>query len=72
MVINLLKKIRIESGVTQEELSQKARVTLRSYRYYESGERVPNVHTAQRLAMALGVKIEDLFPLNGASLRKTN
>jgi len=60
--ITALKKTRQEKGITQEVLAENAKVAIRSYKYYESGERTPSVTTAQLLAKALGVKVSDIFP----------
>ena len=58
-----LKKIREKKGLTQVEIAIQANVTERSYQRYETGERVPNVHTAQLIAQALDTKVEEIFPL---------
>lgn len=59
-----LKKIREEKGLTQVQIAEKANITERSYQRYESGERIPNVYTAQLIADALNVRnIKEIFPL---------
>ena len=63
MKITALKKTRQEKAVTQEALAKKVKISVMTYYRYESGERLPDVHTAQRLADALGVDVKDLFPL---------
>ena len=72
MVITALKKTRVDKGIYQEDLSRKANVALRTLQYYESGERRPDVDTAQRLAKTLGVRVEDLFLLPGESANLDN
>ncbi|ARF68921.1 hypothetical protein B7C51_15635 [Paenibacillus larvae subsp. pulvifaciens] len=62
MKITRLKKVRQLKKKTQDEVAKQAKITTRSYRYYESGERVPDVITAQRIALALGTTVEKLFP----------
>ena len=57
-----LKEMREEKGLTQAQVAEKAIVTIRVYQRYESGERTPSVVTAQRIAIALCCKVEDIFP----------
>ena len=64
-MINILKKIREERGMTQEEVAKSSHIALRSYQYYEKGKRIPDVYTAIRIADAL--KIEDVRKLFGAA-----
>jgi len=65
--ITALKKIRQEKGLTQESLAHASKIALRSYCYYETGERVPDVHTAIRIAEVFGIKdftdFKELFKL---------
>ena len=64
--ITSLEKFRTLKGIQQKTLAQNARVALRTYQYYESGERTPDVKVAQRLAVALGVGINELYPPESA------
>ena len=57
-----LKERREKSGLTQVEVANKAKTTVRSYQYYESGERVPNAYTAQLIAEALNCELREIFP----------
>ncbi len=59
-----LKEIREKRRLTQEEIAQKSKIALRSYQYYETGERVPDVLTAIRIANVL--RIKDIRQLFGA------
>ena len=67
--ITTLKQKRYEKGLKQLEIAGKAQKSLRSYQEYESGERVPDVHTSIRIAETLDVPVnqdfKDLFPLPG-------
>lgn len=58
-----LKKIREKMGFTQVQIAGKASITERGYQRYEAGERVPDAHTAQLIARALGSTVEELFPI---------
>ena len=58
----LLKAARLKAGLTQLQVANLAGVTERSYQYHEAGKRTPNVYTGLRIAKALGVAVEDLFP----------
>ena len=59
---NLLRKKREQKGKTQTDIARVGGVSLRAYQMYESGERVPNVRTAIRIAKVLGTTVEKLFP----------
>ncbi|OJT71501.1 transcriptional regulator, partial [Clostridioides difficile] len=50
---NNLKLQREKIGLTQLEVAQKAKITERSYQYYEAGERLPNIRTALKIAIIL-------------------
>lgn len=59
-----LKKIRIEKGLTQKQLADKADVHLRMIQNYEGGQRNINgaaVLTIYRLAKVLECDMEDLI-----------
>jgi DNA-binding XRE family transcriptional regulator len=60
-IVPPLKLARIASGLTQEELGEKAGVTRRTIGALEAGAS-PRLRTAQALAAALTVPIEQLFP----------
>ena len=55
---------REKTGLTQGQVANEAKITARVYQYYEAGERKPNVYTAQLIANALNVAVDDIFPLN--------
>jgi CubicO group peptidase (beta-lactamase class C family)/transcriptional regulator with XRE-family HTH domain len=61
-------------GYTQEELSEKTQVTIRTIQRIEKGDVNPHLQTIKLLATALDVKIEDLFiienPKEEALLKK--
>lgn len=56
-----IKKIRLLAGMSQEQLASAAGVSRISIVRYESGERIPDLDVAVRIANALGVKVEDLI-----------
>lgn len=60
----MLKEIRKKSNLTQEELSQKANVSLRMIQKYEQGEKDLNKAqgiTIYKLSRTLNCKMEDLI-----------
>ena len=62
-----LKRIRIASGITQAALAESSGVSLRTLQEYEQGRKSINgaaAITVHRIALALGVKVEDLLELN--------
>lgn len=52
--------LRRSRGLTQEELAEKAGVTVRTIQRIESGETVPRAYTLKRIAEAVGVQWEEL------------
>lgn len=59
-----LKKARIASGMTQQNVAEKLFVTTRHYKGIESGERIGSIELWDRL--------EDLFRVNQRVLRETS
>jgi transcriptional regulator with XRE-family HTH domain len=51
----LLRSLRQQAGLTQEELAGRARLAVRTIRYLERGQRRPLPSTVRLLSEALGV-----------------
>ena len=61
---NLHSRMKIQrerKGLTQAALAEKARITARSLRLYESGENLPSFQTLSGLAEALYISVYDFF-----------
>ena len=58
--ITSLARIRKEKGLTQDKLSALSGVPRVSIARYETGKVSPNARILERLAIALGVKIDDI------------
>lgn len=43
------------------KVAEKANISIRAYKYYESGERIPRVDTAKLIAKALNSTVDELF-----------
>lgn len=56
-----IKDKRIEAEMSQEELAVASGVSRVAITRYESGERVPNINIAARIARALNCKVDDLL-----------
>lgn len=56
-----LRTMREDRGKTQVEVAKAAEITTMSYYRYESGERLPRVDVAIKIAVALGSTVEELF-----------
>lgn len=56
-----IKEIREAAGMSQESLAVASGVTRVSIARYETGERVPSLEIAARIARALNCKIDDLM-----------
>lgn len=57
----LLKKARLDAGMTQKELAEKCGMADSAIRKYESGKVVPKIDTRKRIAVALGITTKDLM-----------
>lgn len=64
---NTLRVQRAIRDLTQAELADRAGLTRKSVNAIEAGRMVPSVLLALKLARVLGVSVEILFVLGGAS-----
>lgn len=58
----LIKDIRVRSGMTQAELAERLGVTPQAISQYERGVKKPKIETVSRIARALDVPATVLFP----------
>lgn len=56
-----IRRLRESKGMTQEQLAEVMNVTHGAVSLWESGKRSMNVKTADQLAQALGVTLNDLM-----------
>jgi len=54
------KRLRLEKGWTQDELSRKLGVTPKTISFYELGERRPSRNSLIKLAQIFGITIDEL------------
>lgn len=57
----LLKKARLDAGMTQKELADKCGMADSAIRKYESGKVIPKIETRKRIATALNITTSDLM-----------
>lgn len=63
--LNRIRELRLamgREGWTQERLARVARVSLGTISRLETGERMPSLLVANRIAKALGVSPEEVWP----------
>jgi transcriptional regulator with XRE-family HTH domain len=60
MPSNRVREVRLQRFLTQEKVARLANVSLRSVTRFEQGESV-TLRTAQAIARALGVTVDELF-----------
>ncbi|HNR81278.1 MAG TPA: helix-turn-helix transcriptional regulator [Candidatus Pacearchaeota archaeon] len=58
---NKIKEMRNESGMTQEELAQKAGVRRETIVFLEQGKYNPSLKLAMEIAKVFKMKVDDLF-----------
>lgn len=64
-VINNIRSLRFHSEeMTQQQLADKAGVTRQTVIAIESGKYSPSLELAFRIALAFGVKLEEVFTYN--------
>jgi transcriptional regulator with XRE-family HTH domain len=56
----VLRRLRGEAGLTQEQLAEQSKVPIHSIRSLEQGQRIPGLVVAARLAKGLGVSLDAL------------
>ena len=60
---NLVEQRKYQVRITQEELAKRSGVDLNSIARYETGSVTPGLDKAVALANALGVTLDDLYPI---------
>ena len=56
-----LKKIRKESGFTQEQIAKQSHIARSTYIAYEQGHTIPDAITLKLMAEAFNVSIDDIL-----------
>lgn len=59
--MNVVRRLRAESGLTQSELAERAGTSQPAIASYESGAKAPNLRTLQRLAASVGMDVHISF-----------
>ncbi len=58
---NRIKELRLQQGMTQEELAVKAGVRRETILFLEAGKYNPSLQLAHNVSVALHSKIEEIF-----------
>ena len=58
---DVLKKIRTEHGLTQDEMAEKLSVTRQAVSRWENGETTPNIETLKQISAVFDVSINTLL-----------
>ena len=58
-----LKHLRTERHITQEQLAQHCNISLRTLKYYEAGERIPNAELIVKFCKYFEVSADYLLGL---------
>jgi len=56
-----IRKYRRKAGFTQEQLSEKVKVTPKYIQYIEGAKRTPSLRLLSRIARVTDVKVKDLL-----------
>lgn len=63
-IINVVQKLRMNRGLTQEELAEKAGVSRQTVIAIEKGNYTPSVLLALKIARIFKVPVEDVFSIS--------
>ena len=61
MTATWLREGRVSKGLTQKELSEKSRISIRSIQRIENGELIPRTYTIKTLAETLGLSFDEFL-----------
>ena len=67
METNRLRELMAQRGMTQEALAAAAGLEQPHISKLVTGKRRPSLNTAQKVAKALGVGVDDVWPVEGAA-----
>jgi putative transcriptional regulator len=68
LITNTIRKLRFERNeMTQQDLAERVGVTRQTINAIELGKYSPSLEVAFRIAVALGVRIEDVFAYGGGT-----
>lgn len=65
-LLNAIKRLRFERGMTQEELALRTGVSRQTIMSIERGQTNPSVLLAFKIAAAMSVVVTDVFQMEGA------
>lgn len=72
-ITNSIRKLRFENGeMTQQDLAERVGVTRQTINAIELGKYSPSLEVAFRIAVALGVRLEDVFAYDAGSASREN
>lgn len=59
-----IKKLRMESKITQEEVAQHLGISFQAVSKWETGTTMPDISLLPEIAAFFGVRIDDLFSVD--------
>jgi putative transcriptional regulator len=62
-LMNRVREVRSEHGITQATLAERVGVSRQSINYIEQGTYAPSVALALRIAVELGQRVDEIFIL---------
>lgn len=65
-LLNAIKRLRFERGMTQEELALRTGVSRQTIMSIERGQTNPSVLLAFKISAAMGVMVTEVFQMEGA------
>ena len=65
-----LNQLKTERNLLQKDIAKDTGLSLRSYQYYEKGERIPDINVLIKLCTYFGVSADYLLGLSDDPTRK--
>jgi len=70
MFTQKLKQLRLERGLSQQQIADKLGISNQAYSRWETGKFSPNLQSLEKIAKTLNVPIEELLSNKPLSLEK--
>ena len=61
---NIIKRLRTEKSVTQDELAEYLGISYQAVSKWENGNTLPDITLLPKLASFFGIKIDELFSID--------
>lgn len=64
--MNVIKRYRLENGLTQEEMAERLNISQGAVNQYENGKRIPSVKVIPAIIKMTGCSLDDILSIKVA------